>query len=294
MTRRLMTLSGILSGVLVLSQVAVAQSDATEHAATAVPRPSFEVASIKPHTSDDRRMVFRPSPGGRMEIAGVPLRVMIRVAYDVQDFQISGGPKWMDTDRWDIVAKTGDGSDSQLAERVQVLLEDRFKLQIRRESKEMPVLALSVAKGGPKFQKDDADCPAGPQGTPAPTVPGQTPIPLCGRLRVGPGFLYGDKVHVLQIIQSVSNAVGRPVIDRTELTGRYDIKLEWTPEQRQAPLGAPEQGQNGQGVSPPMPPANSAPSIFTALQEQLGLKLEPQRAPVQMLMIDLVELPEEN
>jgi uncharacterized protein (TIGR03435 family) len=257
----------------------LAQTDAPKRA-----RPEFEVASIKPHKSDDRRVMISPSPGGRFSAGGATLRMLITVAYRIQDYQISGALSWMSSDRYDVVAKTEEGSNSKWMECLQSLLEDRFKLTVHRETKELPVYALVVAKGGPKLHEVEGDCPPRPSGAPPPFVPGKMPTPFCGQMFMGWNQLAGNKVPLQQVVTTLARTLGRTVIDKTGLTGKYDIKLEWTPEQSQVPLGPGD----------PVQPDNSGPSIYAALQEQLGLKLESQKGPVEVLIIDHVEQPSEN
>jgi uncharacterized protein (TIGR03435 family) len=252
-------------------------------------RPEFEVASIKPHTASDRRVLMMPSPGGTFNASGVTLRMLMNLAYRVQDYQISGGPGWIDSDRYDIAAKADDDSNSKLRERVQALLEDRFKLAIRRETREVPIYALVIAKGGPKLLESDGDCPPHGSGPPPPPTPGKTPAPRCGGMFMGRSQLSGLKIPLPEIVTALSRTLGRPVIDQTGLTGKYDIKLEWTPDKSQVQLGPGDPG------APQPPPSDtSGPSIYTALQEQLGLKLESQKGPVEVLTIDHVEHPSEN
>jgi uncharacterized protein (TIGR03435 family) len=259
-----------------------AQSDAPKTA-----RPEFEVASIKPHTSDDRRMVIFPSPGGRLNVEGMTLKLLMTIAYRIQDYQISGGPNWIASDRFDIVAKAEDGSNSKVPEMLQTLLEDRFKLIVHRETKEMPIYALVVAKGGPKLHESEGECPPQPPGPlPTPTR-GKMATPPCGSMFFAPNQLSGVRVLLSQVTQSLGRTLDRTVIDKTGLNGKYDIKLEWTPDQSQV--------QFGSGGPLPAPPSDSSgPSIYTALQEQLGLKLESQKGPVEVLIIDHVEQPSEN
>jgi len=273
----------LLAGFAGSTQFVLAQSDAAQPAA---PRPVFEVASIKPHTSDDRRFMISPSTGGRFNASGAPLKMLVSIAYKVQDYQISGGPSWIDSDRWDIVAKTEDGSNSKWIECLQALLEDRYKLTIRRETREMPIYALVVAKAGPKLRVSEGDCPPRPPGPPPPPAPGKLPTPPCGNMFGGPNHISGMKVPLSEVAPFLSRILGRVVVDKTGLTAKYDIELDWAPDQNFAGLGPGDPGQ--------APPDNSGPSIYSALQEQLGLRLESQKGPVEVLIIDHVEKPSEN
>ena len=237
---------------------------------------SFDVATIKPNAESDNRVMLRLQHGGRFTATGISLKHLISQAYDVRDFQITGGPGWIGSERFDINARA-----EGLPERVppgtmrpylRNLLEDRFKLKTHMETKEMPVYALVVDKTGPKL---------------APAAEGTAPGPM---IRVGRGHLDGKGLPLQMLVHQISQQLGRRVIDKTGLTGTYDIVLDWTPE--------PGQGGNPLG-GPPSPDAiqaadNSGPSIFTALQEQLGLRLESQKGPVPILVIDSVEKPSEN
>ena len=253
---------------------------------------TFEVASIKPSAPDARGTMFQMQPGGGVRISGATLRTLITFAYDVRDFQVSGGPGWINSDRFDIVAHAERSSASQnppanplqmsdeqrksgmeqTRERLRSLLAERFQLAVHRDNKEQTVYALVVAKNGPKL-------PAAKDGSGP------------GRMRMGRGQFDGQGVEMQMLATVLSNEVGRPVIDRTGLKGKFDVKLEFTPEPGQGfgPLGPPPPG-----VEAPPPPDPNGPSIFTALQEQLGLRLESQKGPAETLVIDRVERPSEN
>ena len=248
----------------------------------AQPRPAFEVSTIKPNHSDDHRMMIRPAPGGRFNASNVTLKLLMTVAYRIQDDQISGGPGWIDSDRFDIVAKAeGNATSDQVLLMLQTLLEDRFKLKLRRETKDLPMYALVVARNGPTLKASDGDCPAGAQPPKPPAVP-------CGAFMMSRNQLSGQKVPLGQLTAALSRILARQVVDKTGLTGRYDLKLEWTPDETQARLGP---GDPGPGQPPP---ESSGPSIFTAIQEQLGLRLESQKGPVEMFVIDHAEKPDDN
>ena len=256
---------------------------------------TFEVASIKPSGTDDRRTMMQIQPGGALRMTGTTLKMLLAFAYDVREFQIFGGPGWISTDRYDIMAKTGDApvSDTpddlrkmtdeqrrtvgeQMRERLRALLAERFRLTIHRENKEQSVYALVVAKNGSKLQVSQMK--VGDEGR--------------GRMRMGRGQLSGQGVPLDMLTGTLSNQLGRPVIDRTGLKGNFDFKLEWTPDPGQS-AGPPGDGPRP-GADAPPPPDPNGPSVFTALQEQLGLRLESQKGPVEMLVIDRVEKPSEN
>ncbi len=262
-------------------------------------RLKFEVASVRENTSGDGKMMFGIQPGGRFTTVNVPLWDLIRQAYGLQRSQLVGGPDWMETARFDIVAKAdGDiargagpgGPPGPLNFMMQDLLEDRFKLRAHRETRELPIYVLVLdrtdGKLGPGLRTSTIDCGAmrgrGGRGGAAlgPPAPGER---QCG-MRIAPGQLIGGAMPLSQLTLPLSQFAQRMVVDRTGLTGNFDIDLKWTPDA--LPQGPPPPG------APPLPSIDSnGPSLFTAVQEQLGLKLESERAPVEVLVIDHVERP---
>jgi uncharacterized protein (TIGR03435 family) len=258
----------------------------------AAPRPEFEVASIKLNKSGDMRAMIRPSPGGRFTVTNIPLQFVITIAYRIKDFQLSGAPPWLASERYDIEAKAeGNPNFDAMLPMVQTLLEDRLQLKFHHETKEVPVYALVVAKAG-KLRAAEGECPPPPKTLPPPE-PGKLPFTPCGGFFMFPGHLAGQKATIAQLIDPLSRFTGRIVLDKTNLTGKYDIDLQYTPEQSQIPAAAPG-GAPPPGL-PPLPPIDpNGPSLFTALQEQLGLKLESQKGPVEIMVIDHVERPSEN
>jgi bla regulator protein blaR1 len=254
--------------------------------------PAFEVASVKPNTSGDGRVLMMPQPGGRLNLVNVPLRLMIRNAYRVQDFQIVGGPDWLSTARFDVVAKAEGGNPSQeeLQLMLRSLLADRFQLVVRPDKREMPTYSLVPARGdgktGAHLRKSDANC--GPATAPgAPPAPGQ--LPACGFM-LGFGNLKARGSTMPALASTLSTFAGRIVVDRTGLAGGYDVDLNWTPDQIPRPAGGGDQPVqvNGVTVDP------NGPSLFTALQEQLGLKLESTKGPVDVLVVERAEKPAED
>ena len=273
--------------------LAVALGTAQSQNVVPDPRPTFEVASIKPSAPGGRDVGIRYFPGTRMEAQNDTLHFLIQVAYRVRDFQVTGGPAWMNTERYDITAKGEDGAkQSQLPLMLHALLADRFKLSFHREIKEMPVYFLLAAKGGMKLvePKEGSCVTPGPNG-PQPT-PGQPRPNFCGTMRISPKGFDGLKIGMQQLTMFFSDLLGRSVIDKTDFKGTFDAHLEFA---RDDALAA---GILGNGV--PGGPAgaqqadSSAPSIFTAVQEQLGLKLESTKGPVELLVIDHLERPSEN
>lgn len=238
--------------------------------------PTFEVASVKPHTSDDRRDIMTVQPGGRFTVRNEPLRLLIRTAYQLQDDQIVGGPSWLTSDRFDIDAKAADDRAflSQLAPMLQALLADRFRLIVHHDTKELPVFAAVLVR---------SDRQLGPQlrSTECPDLESDVKqLRPCANLSSGVGRLTARGAPLKSFFEYLAPSVNRVIIDRTGLNGRYDVTLEWTPAQPLSSLP---------GVPAPIDP--NRPTIFTAIQEQLGLKLEPTRAPVDVLVIDRVEQP---
>jgi len=236
----------------------------------------------------------------------VTLRMLIRNAYQLQDFQISGGPSWIGSDHFDVVAKmdNGDVRDPLSAERqdptrptrlqlmIRALLTERFQLAVHTETKELPVYALVLARNdgrlGPELRRSDTDCAAlvgsarGREGVPPPSQASGGNL-QCG-IRVGPGTLSVGGASLSQLANSLSMFTGRVVLDRTGLTGTFDANLTWTPDQMpQRPPGAPE-----------LPIDPNGPSLFTAVREQLGLKLDSQKGPVEILVIDRAEHPTQD
>lgn len=257
-------------------------------------KPQFEVASIKPAAPDARGTYIRNTGGGRVNINNMPLKELIVFAWRVQPFQVSGGPPWIGTDRYDVSAKSENTpKPGELQLMLQTLLEDRFQLKIRHETKDLPVYALVLArkdgKLGPKLTESKEGGCAAPDPTQPPRrpEPGQPPPRNCGQQMMSIRTLTAVSVPIANIVPMLARMLGRTVIDKTGLTGKYDISLEWTPDESQTALLPPDA---------PKPSASDiqGPSIFTALQEQLGLKLESQKGPVDMLVIDRAEKPTEN
>ncbi len=269
------------------------------------PKPSFEVASIKPNTSGQMVMSISAPPGGRFVANGLTFRFLMTYAYRVRDFQIIGGPGWTNSDRWNIEARAEEGSvpprtgprdpnaPDPIALRLQSLLEDRFQLKFHRETRELPSYELTIAKGGSKVKLSEDQTPFRPpeKGDPQPQLPQPgKPMPH-GMMRMGMSDLEANGIEFANFVQMLSQVLRRPVIDKTGLKGLYDIKLKWTPEMGQ---GTTPFGPVPAGAAPPPAPDPSGPSIFTAVQEQLGLKLESTKGPAEVLVIDSVQKPDEN
>jgi bla regulator protein BlaR1 len=261
----------ILAAVVALGALGQAQSSVPTFVdKTATPK--FEVASIKPADPSVRGFRIQTDPGGRYIATGVTVKFLIAQAYGVRDFQVSAAPGWTDSVRYDINAKGEDGiqdKPGQMDLMLQDLLADRFHLKLNRETKEMPIYALVAAKAGSKLKE---------------STKGEDERGM----RMGRGRVEAQSAPIAMLAIQLSQQLGRLVLDKTGLTGNYDFKLEWTPDLGQQQPGAKEIA--GTETAPP----DSGPTIFTALQEQLGLKLESTKGPVEMLVIDRVEKPTEN
>ena len=251
---------------------------------------SFEVASVKPSapdSGDPRNAIPRMVPAnGRLTVANMPLRLLIRIAFDVQDFQIIGGPADLMLSKFDITAKAEDGaapaSKDTLA-MLRTLLADRFKLKTHTEPREMLIYALVLARAdgtlGPDIKPSRSDCVG--------KEPGATGACALVPMRRGPGtFGYRANGQSLEgLVQVLTQATGRTVVDKTGLKGLFDYEFQFDAE---ILLRAAAQQSN---LPPPAAPLSESPAVMTALLDQLGLELDSQRGPVDILVIDHVEAP---
>jgi len=253
---------------------------------------AFDVASVKPNDSGSNGVAVLPAANGGWRARNIPLGFLIRLAYQVQDNQIVGGPSWLFQDRFDVVG-TGSarGRDGSQMDKLKTLLAERFHLTIHVENREMPVYELvlgrSDGKLGEKLTPSAVDCVALSRavasGTKLPPAPGQ--FPTCGFART-PGTLMVGGQTMAAFAENLSPLVGRVVLNRTTLAGTYDVTLSFTPD---SVVGGRGDLPLVNGASPVSSP--DAVSIFQGIQEQLGLKLEPTKAPVYVLVIDHVEKP---
>jgi uncharacterized protein (TIGR03435 family) len=235
-------------------------------------RSEFEVASIKPNASGDPGRYIRPS-AGRLSVTNMAVKDLLTYAFQVRDFQISGGPGWINSDHYDIEAKTDrNASPEQTRAMLKGLLEDRFKLKVHRETKELPIYALTMGKNGLKIQPaKEGSCSDFDPAKQA--ALNRKPSDFCGYVGMRGGSLDATKQSIPDLATTLSFVLGRTVVDETGLKEAFDIHLEF------APNNAPD---------------SDSPSIFTAVQEQLGLRLESAKGPVEVIVVDQVERPSEN
>jgi uncharacterized protein (TIGR03435 family) len=219
----------------------------------------FEVASIKPSNAEAGSSGIS-SGNGRLTASNVTLKRCIMGAYAVGPNQVFGGPDWLDSDRFDILAKAEEPvGDHALMAMLQTLLAERFKLALHREARPISVYVLEIAKNGPKLEKGDG---------------------LGAKTSNGRGNIVATNASMDRFAEILSRQMDLPVVNQTGLDGVFNVKLQWTPESATA--------------KPPDGAALDGPSVFTAIQEQLGLRLHAQKAPVEVLVIDHVERPSEN
>ena len=257
----------IVAAAVLLSSPLLAQTSAPAPQSAPAKTPAYDVVSVKPHKDIDGSMWWRSAPDG-MSASGIHLENLIMSAYGlIVSDQIVGLPGWADSATFDIQAKMGDDTFAALQKlprkeryhqqdlMLQSLLADRFQLKIHHETRQLPVYDLVIAKDGLKMQP----APAGEHGS----------------WSTDNGRFNGKAVPLDSFVFSLSNEVGRLVVNKTGLTGNYTIALKWTPFD--------QQGQ-----------ADSGPSIFAALEQQLGLKLVSAKGPVDTIVVDHVEKPSPN
>jgi bla regulator protein blaR1 len=274
-----------------IALIALAVVTAASAQTPSTKKPAFDVYSVKLNTSPEGTAGIGDQPGGRFVAYRVPLRRVIQFAYrGNQDF--IGGADWIDTDRWDIEGKAAEGAvplranpldvtrPDTLALMVQSLLEDRFKLTSHQETRELPLYNLTVLKSGAKVKLSEDQAPPAAL---AATGARERGTPGRGGIRLGRSELEA-KAQSMDLLATALGALyaGRPVVDKTGLQGLYDFQLRWT------------NAASNPGASPTTPATPQSPSLFDALEEELGLKLESGRGPLPVLVIDRIERPSEN
>jgi len=267
--------------------------------------PAFEVASVK--RSPDAPFSFPGvmlQPSGRATSPGTSARQLILVAYGLQDIQLSGGPSWIGSDLYAIDARAGaDATRATVRLMLKSLLAERFQLVAHLEKRELPAFALVLAdrngKLGPRLQRSGPECAPvkAPEGVPLPPPPPpgpgpgfvavlpQDPLgPTCGFVSF-PGWLSGRRLTMGHLVTPLTQLTRRPVVDETGLAGEFDVDVTFMPDQPVALNGA---------AAPPSLSQSDRPPLLTAIQEDLGLKLETRRREVDVLVIDGIERPSEN
>ena len=259
----------------------------------APPPLAFEVASVKPNKSGAARSPSMILPGGRFTATNNSLRALILNAYGISMMPdlLSGGPSWIDSEMYDIEARAEAhaipaGAPSQVLWdktrlMLRTLLADRFHLVIRRDTKEMPIFELAVAAKGSKLKKAEEDCAAS--------------LNACHGFRGGARGLYGAGVDMSDVALILSSYAGRPVVDKTGITGLFDIKLIWNPfAGRAQPADAAPRAAGAESREGGVSDLDSQPPLPAALEEQLGLKLDARKGPVEVYVIEHVERPTAN
>lgn len=249
----------------------------------------FETVAIKPNTSGSEQVEFGRPVGNRFSARNVSLRMLVRRAYKVKDFELAGGPGWQDSSRYDITASAPGPAigEPEFKTMLQTMLASRFQLKVHREIRSMAVYDLVPVKGGLRVEAPNRDCVDPATFRPRP----ETRELPCGAFFVGNGVLEGRRVSMTQVANALSDLTGRPVIEKTGYIGAFDLRLEFTFEGIAA--------MNGGGFSTAVLPAESTngdakPTIFTALQRQMGLKLESRKGSGEVLVIDRAERPDPN
>ena len=252
--------------------------------------PAFDVVSIKRVTEPRNRRSVGSQPGGRFVLSGMAIAPMIREAYPADTSDLIGAPDWVSSEVYDLTAQAGrDASRDEIKDMLRRLLAERFNLAVHYEMQERPTFALVLARAdgrlGPGIRPSTLDCEAiqaaRQAGSKEPFPATSNGAPACGmsmRGAVGMEVLLGAQ-PISRLASSMSGAAGRVVLDKTGLKGNYDITLNYSEQSR---------------PDAPAPPPDAPPNIFTALQEQLGLKLDPDRAPLKVLVIDRIQRPSDN
>lgn len=232
-------------------------------------QPAFDVASVKPNNTGNPAMLFRPSPG-RFNAENQTLQHLLMTAYAFKEFQIIGGPGWINTEHFDVTGTAqGNPGRDQMMEMLKALLRDRFKLVAHLEARQLPIYELTVNKGGLKIEPVECFTP-----DPVKSEPPPAGRPICGSMGWGNGRIDSTATTMQFFTDALSGLIGRSVVDKTGLSGWFPAHLKFAPDNA--------------------PPDTDLPSVFTAVQEQLGLKLESAKGPVEVLVIESAERPSAN
>jgi uncharacterized protein (TIGR03435 family) len=294
MRRRLFTCAAL--GLL--TAVVLAQTES---------RPAFDVVSIKPNHTNQGLPAVTAQPGGRVLAGNVVIQQVILVAYGLEDVQLVNAPGWTATERFAIEARTSDATPTDAIRlMLRTMLAERLGFVAHTERRDLPMFALTMARPdkrlGPKLGPSGPDCAPirPPEGVPMPPPPPPPPAgnprgqirlimptdePLrrrCGAI-LFPGWLAMRSATMKELTRLLSQLTSRPVVDETELAGEFDLDVYFQPEEPRGPL-----------VGAPPPSLADAPALGTALQDDLGLRLEPRRGPVDVLVVDKIDRPTEN
>lgn len=248
---------------------------------------SFEAATIRKNVSGETRTRFE-TPPGRLNAINVPLRFLIRQAYHVSEARVLGGPAWLDTDRFDVVATAPAAANTDaIRVMLRALLQSRFGLMAHLETREMPIYILKMARPdntlGPDLRRSTTDC----TGRPAAMAAGRVQCGILVSQGPGSGSLRGGAATIENFARLLGDFLDRPLNDETGLTGTFDLELQFTAPRSSAP-GAPVPGG---GLTAAAGSPDDIPTVFTAIQEQLGLKLDAQRGRAEVWVVDAVTAP---
>ena len=285
------------------TSLALKSTQAAQSADAKVDLPKFEVATVKPTKADDGNRMIRFTPDG-ISIHGVPLKMLLRESFGVEEDRILGEPSWV-KNPYDIEAKV-DADDAPKLKNLKFdqrrammlpLIQDRFNLKYHHETREMPIYQLVVAKSGVKMKQSAPDPPANPDDAKPDAPPRPDPAnpnapPKLGRhslMSNGRGHLESTGTTMEMLVHILSSQLGRTVVDKTGLTGDYDYTLQWTPDDVGTPMGS-DAGPGKGDISPDA----GGPTLLTALEEQLGVKLESTKTAVDVIVIDHIDPPSEN
>jgi uncharacterized protein (TIGR03435 family) len=300
----LLSAAAILSSpILVRAQDASANPTSPAAGAASADLPKYDVATIKPTLDTEGNTKFRFTPGG-ISLTGVPIQMLLTEAFSAEDDHIIGAPGWVKSKPFDVEAKVPP-EDAPKLDKLKFderramllpLLEERLNLKYHHETREMTSYMLVVGKGGTKMKASAVQPPAdvkpadGAAGAPAGDAAAQRPQQRRMLRMMGPGQLEAEGSDTQMLARVLSRQLGRTVIDNTGLTGNYDYTLHWTPDDAPPPMpggggGTPHSDNGGDAVGP---------SLLTAVQEQLGLKLESTKGMVDVIVIDHIDPPSDN
>jgi uncharacterized protein (TIGR03435 family) len=274
--------------------------------------PQFDAVSVKMSSGGGLNQVQMPATG-RVNIVNTALRIVLMRSFGVRDYQLIGGPEWMNFDRFDIQTSPPvdykpeplvpcigtDCRPTPVQMMMQGMLADRFQLKSHRETRELPVYELTIARNGHKLKEVLPSTESAPGTTPPGAVP---PTSVAGSPALLPGAVLhfgsgiaGSAVPFSALVSTLSQLLERPIVDKTGIKGNYDFKMVFSRAGLPTVIGGtPLRFEPGPIPGAEIGPSNSLPSIFTAVQESLGLKLDSGRGPVEVLVIDSVQKPNEN